>query len=124
MPQRALPARLRPTLGKAHSLGRAAGVHRAQQASPLATERAEHSLRAPSGCLRVLSIPGCLRVLSIPACTQGMLSPFPVHAGTLGPFPDVIGRYEPFSGNTFMGSRVFPSGASIDSLSTYQTTVY
>ena len=92
MPQRALPARLRPTLGEGHSLGRAAGVHRAQQALPLAAERAEHSLRAPSG--------------------------------TLGPFPAVIGRYEPFLGNTFMGSRVFPSGASIDSLSTYQTTVY
>jgi len=43
---------------------------------------------------------------------------------TLGPFPAVIGRYEPFMGNTFMGSRVFPSGASIDSLSTYQAMVY
>ena len=41
-------------------------------------------------------------------------------SGTLGPFPAVFGRYEPFMGNTFMGSRVFPSGASIDSLSTYQ----
>ena len=42
-------------------------------------------------------------------------------SGTLGPFPAVFGcTYEPFMGNTFMGSRVFPSGASIDSLSTYQ----
>lgn len=41
---------------------------------------------------------------------------------TLGPFPAVVGRYEPV--NTFMGSRVFPSGASIDSLSSYQPMVY
>ena len=34
------------------------------------------------------------------------------------------GGYKPFMGNTFMGSRVFPSGASIDSLSTYQAMVY
>ena len=50
--------------------------------------------------------------------------PLRAPSGTLGPFPAVIGRYEPFLGNTFMGSRVFPSGASIDSLSTYQTPVY
>jgi len=43
---------------------------------------------------------------------------------TLGPFPAVSGGYKPFMGNTFMGSRVFPSGASIDSLSTYQAMVY
>ena len=82
----------RPAPREGHLLRRAAGVHGAQQASPLATER-----------------------LSI-LCVQP--------SGTLGPFPAVIGRYEPFMGNTFMGSRVFPSGASIDSLSTYQAMVY
>ena len=40
--------------------------------------------------------------------------------GTLGPFPTTAGRYEPLSTNTFNGSRVFPSGVSIDSIATYQ----
>lgn len=39
-------------------------------------------------------------------------------AGSLGPFPSEMSQYEPI--NSFMGSRVFPSGASIDSLSAYQ----
>ena len=46
-------------------------------------------------------------------------------SGTLGPFPAVSAcTYLPFMDNSFMGSRVFPSGASIDSLSTYQAMVY
>ena len=37
--------------------------------------------------------------------------------GTLGPLPGVAPKYQPV--NTFMGSRVFPTGTSLDSLATY-----